>query len=116
MEIVDQKINIPILDLVLDKFNKLTYIKQSPTELETKENFTVSFNMIENIGINKDINQLTVRVNYKKQPIYAVSSNDRSEQKQILDWFYKTSEKLYLQEEKDYEELEEEGRKILKNL
>ena len=101
---------------MLDKLNKLTYIKQSPNELETEENFTVSFTIIEDIGPNKDTTQLTIRVLYKKQPVYTSATNKRDEQKEILDWFYKTSEKVYLQEEKENKELEDEGLKLLLKL
>ena len=116
MKITEKTINIPVLDLVLDKLNKLTYTQQSPTELETEENFTVSFNMIENIGLNKDTNQLTVRVMYKQQPVYTEATTKKEEQKEILDWFYKTSEKLHLQEKKENEELEAEGLRLLLKL
>lgn len=116
MEIITTKLNIPILDLVFDKLNKLTFIKQTPTELETNEQFTVSFAIIEDIGINKDIRQLTVRVFYKQEPVYTAATIKTPEQKKILDWFYKKSEKLYLQEEKERKDLEEEGIRLLKKL
>ena len=113
MIIKDKTTNIPAVELVLDKLSKLTYTKQTPTELESKEEFTVSFQIIEDIGPNNDITQLTIRVLYKNQPIYTSATNKKDEQKEILDWFYKTSEKLYLQEEKENEKLEEEGLKLL---
>tara|TARA_R100001480_G_scaffold71728_1_gene82867 strand:+ start:847 stop:1197 length:351 start_codon:yes stop_codon:yes gene_type:complete len=116
MRITERTINIPALELVVDKLNKLTYIKQSPAELETEENFTVSFTIIEDIGPNKDITQLTIRVFYKQQPVYTTATIERAEQKEILDWFYKISEKLHLQEEKEKKEIEEEGVELLNNL
>ena len=112
----DPQVNIPVKNLITEKFDKLTVINSDSKGLVTEEGFGISFEYAKDLGKEKNIDMLTISVTYKTVKVYTTAIANEEHSRFVLDWFYKKEEELFENDDEIYKRIEDEGVKKLNEL
>ena len=65
---------------------------------------------MENIGVDKDTNQLLINIKYKGQPVYTTATTDKDTMDYFGIWYMQLGDIINDRNEKRVKEAEEEGK------
>jgi hypothetical protein len=99
-----------IKELLKNKLDKLTWIQWDGSGITSKEGFVVWVDYIENIGKNKDTNQLLINITYKGQPVLTSATTDKDTMEYFGVWYMELGDSINEQNDKRDKEVEKEGK------
>ena len=105
-----------ISELIDNKLEKLTWEEWSGNSISSKEGFTLWVDYIENIGVNKDKNQLLINVKYKEQPIFTTATTDKDTMEYFGVWYMELGREIQEKIKEEEKKAEEEGKIKFDNL
>jgi hypothetical protein len=101
---------------LIEKLEKLTWVDYIESTLISKEGFTFTIEYLQNIGENKDTNQLLLNVRYKESEVYTTASVDYDTIQNVGLWFSENIQVLDEERNKKENETEKEGKIKFENL
>lgn len=105
-----------IAQLIRIKLEKLTWEEWTGKSISSKEGFELWVDYIENIGVNKDKNQLLLNVKYKGQPIFTTATTDKDAMEYFGVWYMQLGKEIQQKIKDKEEEIQEEGKTKFNNI
>jgi hypothetical protein len=105
-----------IAQLIRIKLEKLTWEEWTGKSITSQEGFELWVDYIENIGVNKDKNQLLLNVKYKGQPVFTTATTDKDAMEYFGVWYMQLGKEIQQKIKDKEEEIQEEGKTKFNNI
>lgn len=105
-----------IAQLIRIKLEKLTWEEWTGKSISSKEGFELWVDYIENIGVNKDKNQLLLNIKYKGQPVFTTATTDKEAMEYFGVWYMQLGGAIKQKIKDKEKEIQEEGKTKFNNI